>query len=87
MSFSRSLRIERTLTAAAILATMACGMTGCAVRIQPAPGESFNAGPIFAERISHLRHTFIVRNTTGKRTKILEVRASCRMHDEPSSQI
>lgn len=52
-------------------------LNGCAYQTELPPGGNFDAGQVFAERTSKVQHAFIVKNTTGRRVKIINVKASC----------
>ena len=50
---------------------------GCSQAIVSVPGETFDAGPVFAADQAELSHRFQITNTTGRRVRILGERHSC----------
>ena len=63
----------RTEALAFLLTSLGCMRQSVSVP----PGERFEAGPILVERDPPLNHTFQVRNTTGRRVRIIAVEKSC----------
>lgn len=54
------------------------GATGCGTRnVERLPGETYDAGPVFAPETKKITHTFRVRNTTGRTVRIVDVKPSC----------
>jgi hypothetical protein len=63
------------LAVCAVAIAVAC--LGCGSRQSTRPGETFDAGYVFADRVPRVSHAFVVRNTTGRAVKILDVVKSC----------
>ena len=59
---------------AGLLLFLTCG---CAPGTISVPGETFDAGPVFAADQAELVHRFRVTNTTGRAVRILGERHSC----------
>jgi Protein of unknown function (DUF1573) len=52
-------------------------LCGCYHRVTSAPGETFSAGYIFADKHPRVGHDFVVRNTTSEPVTIHHVEKSC----------
>lgn len=52
-------------------------LLGCTQRPAATPGETFDAGPVFAHATPRLTHRFLVTNTTGRKVRLLKETHSC----------
>jgi hypothetical protein len=56
---------------------LALAIAGCGEGPRACPGESFDAGVIYAPGASKLSHVFSIKNTTGRSVRILKIDKSC----------